>query len=52
MTVIIDEIIASVETPAAESLDSEPRPSEAQQQLNLFDLLELAQERKARLVID
>jgi hypothetical protein len=55
MTVHIDEITAEVVDSSQHhdgGGEGEARPTETQQQHSIIDLLELTQERKARLVID
>jgi len=53
MSVIIEEINAEVESSQHEGGgDGETRPTEGQQKQSIIDLLELTQERKARLVVD
>ncbi len=54
MAVVIDEMVANVE--AAPQHDGagegEPRPTEDQEKQAMINLLELLQERRARLAID
>ncbi len=54
MAVVINEMIANVE--AAPQHDGagegEPRPTEEQEKQSMINLLELLQERRARLAID
>lgn len=54
MGVVIDEMVANVEPAKAfeGSGEGEARPTENQQKQAVIDLLELTQERKARLVVD
>ena len=54
MSVIIEELTAEVESTSHRDGggEGEARPTENQQQQSLIDLIELTQERKARLVID
>ncbi len=54
MSVIIDEVVANIETPqeTAPAAAAAPGFSDDQQQQLTFDLLHIQQERKARLVID
>lgn len=55
MSVIIEEISAEVESSQHEDGgggDGEVRPTEGQQMQSTIDLLELTQERRARLVVD
>lgn len=54
MSVIIEEINAEVESNQHHEGggEGEARPTENQQKQSVLDLLELTQERKARLVID
>lgn len=54
MSVIIEEINAQVESNQHHDGggEGEARPTETQQQHSIIDLLELTQERKARLVVD
>lgn len=54
MSLIIDEIHAEVESRTSHEGggEGEARPSEGQHQQSIIDLMELAQERKARLVVD
>lgn len=54
MTVIIEEMQAEVDSrsPHEGGGEGETRPAEGQQQQSIIDLMELTQERKARLATD
>lgn len=54
MGIVIDEMVANVEPTTIHEGggEGEPRPTEEQQKQSVLDLIELTQERKARLVID
>ena len=53
MSVIIEEVDARVEASQNEGGgEGEARPAEGQQKQSIIDLMELTQERKARLVVD
>ncbi len=54
MAVVIDEMVANVEaTPQHNGAgEGEPRPTEDQEKQSMINLLELLQERRARLATD
>lgn len=54
MAVVIDEIVANVETAPQHDGggEGEPRPTEDQEKQSMINLLELLQERRGRLAID